>query len=153
MQISHLEFVAPCHDNLDGLNNDAGEPKGTWAVSVDYASVLLGEKTFWMPKTITSVSTASGHNPVIFSFTSQYSDYHKLEVSSHILPFSGKVIADTPSSIKASRRGRKSNLPDPTSSQSEEAAQNAVSNEAAALAPASPTVETAEIVQQAAASR
>jgi hypothetical protein len=105
-----------------------------------------------MPKTITSVSTASGHNPVIFSFTAQYSDYHKIDVSSHILLFSGKVIADTRSSIEASRRDRKSNLPDPPFSQSEEAAQNAVSNQAAALAPASPTVETAEIVQQAAAS-
>jgi hypothetical protein len=109
-------------------------------------------KNFWMPKTITSVSTASGHNPVIFSFTAQYSDYHKIDVSSHILLFSGKVIADTRSSIEASRRDRKSNLPDPPFSQSEEAAQNAVSNQAAALAPASPTVETAEIVQQAAAS-
>jgi hypothetical protein len=97
MQIGRMEFtvprriVVPASRSPDRAASEAID--GTWAVSVDYASALLGDKLFWMPKTITSISTSSGNNPFVWSFTAQYSNYHKLEVTSHVLPFSGEVLA------------------------------------------------------------
>jgi hypothetical protein len=52
---------------------------------LDYTGVLLGNKLFWMPKTITSTSSSAGINPVVGSYTAQYSSYRKLEVTSSVL--------------------------------------------------------------------
>jgi hypothetical protein len=95
MQIDRIELTVPRRIVVPASHNPERAASevidGTWAVSVDYASVLLGDKPFWMPKAITSILTNSGSNPIIWSFTAQYNNYHKLEVTSHVLPFSGEV--------------------------------------------------------------
>jgi hypothetical protein len=61
---------------------------GKRVVTVDYAPVLLGGKTFWMPSTITlrSTSGSGSFHPIVWSFQATYRNYHKLEVTSRILP-------------------------------------------------------------------
>jgi hypothetical protein len=61
-----------------------GNVIGLWTWSVDYASVILEGKTFWMPKTIES-RAVSNDNRAEWSFVAKYRNYHKLEVTSHII--------------------------------------------------------------------
>ena len=80
MQVTRLELRAPNH-----MINSA--ERGIWQISIDYAPVSFVGKTFWMPSTVTSTATPSGpYAPVVYSFSARYSDYHKLEVTSHIVP-------------------------------------------------------------------
>lgn len=81
MQITHLELTTPHHHIASGV---AGER----ILSVDYAPVVLDGQTFWMPATITSRVT-SGKNTfhaMVWSFRATYRNFHKLEVTSRILP-------------------------------------------------------------------
>lgn len=57
---------------------------GLWTWSIDYAPVTLDGRTFWMPKTIESEAIPNDHT-VAWSFVARYSNYHKLEVNSHII--------------------------------------------------------------------
>jgi hypothetical protein len=53
--------------------------------------VLLDAQTFWMPSAI-STSTTSGagtFHSITWSFRATYLNYHKLEVTSRILPADG----------------------------------------------------------------
>jgi hypothetical protein len=60
---------------------------GIWYISINYAPILLVGQTFWMPTTLTSTATPSGAQvPTVYSFSARYTDYHKLEVTSHIVP-------------------------------------------------------------------
>jgi hypothetical protein len=78
-QITRMELMAPHH----AIN--PGEA-GVWKISIDYASVSFAGQTFWMPTTITSTATPSDvYVPTVYSFSARYSDYHKLEVTSHIV--------------------------------------------------------------------
>lgn len=80
MQIKRMEMMAPHHVILPAT-------VGVWRISIDYAPVLLGGQSFWMPSTITSTATPNdGFGSTTWSFTARYSNYHKLEVTSHILP-------------------------------------------------------------------
>jgi hypothetical protein len=80
MQVTRMELRAPNH-----VINPA--EAGLWHISIDYAPVLLVGKTFWMPSTLTSTATPSGvYTPIVYSFSARYSDYHKLDVNSHIVP-------------------------------------------------------------------
>ena len=80
MQIKRMELMAPHHVILPGM-------VGVWKISIDYAPVLLGGQSFWMPSTITSTATPNdGFDSTTWSFIARYSNYHKLEVTSHILP-------------------------------------------------------------------
>jgi hypothetical protein len=87
MQIKRMELNAPNHILTFAGTTPDGRPispvVGPWAVSVDYAPILLGGRTFWMPSTITSKMTAI---PTVWSFKARYSNYHKLEVTSRIVP-------------------------------------------------------------------
>lgn len=89
MQVTHLEFKVPIHTIFAGGKSANGrdEPptKGIWVASIDYASVVLEGKTFWMPTSIDAKMTG-GRGPSVWSFNAQYSNYHKLEVKSRILP-------------------------------------------------------------------
>jgi hypothetical protein len=79
MQVTRMELTVPLHKTVSGpvVRN----------ISVDYAPVLLAAKTFWMPKTIVSTATPTDdYDPAVLSFAARYSDYHKLEVTSRILP-------------------------------------------------------------------
>jgi hypothetical protein len=76
-----MELIVPYHAILPALY-------GVWRISIDYVPVLFSGQTFWMPSIITSRATpADADNPTVWSFNAHYTDYHKLEVTSHILPF------------------------------------------------------------------
>lgn len=91
MQVTHLEFTAPRHfigtaaSPFPGY--DASPIVGRWDVTVEYAPVLLGGKSFWLP---TKVSDRMRSNFVQnrWSYDASYSNYHKLEVTSRIVPAS-----------------------------------------------------------------
>jgi hypothetical protein len=89
MQVRHLEFKVPKHTIFAGGKNAKGliipPTTGTWVASIDYAGVVLEGKTFWLTKTIDAKMTG-GRGPTVWSFNAKYSNYHKLEVTSRILP-------------------------------------------------------------------
>jgi hypothetical protein len=58
---------------------------GLWTWSIDYTPVLLDKRTFWMPSTIESEAIPDSRRNA-WSFAAKYSHYHKLEVTSHIVP-------------------------------------------------------------------
>lgn len=88
MQITHLEITTP-HHVISG-NSYGSLGVGKRDLTVDYAPVLLGGETFWMPSTITMrVTRGSGtFHMIVWSFRATYRNYHKLEVKSRILPSS-----------------------------------------------------------------
>jgi hypothetical protein len=78
-QVTRMELTAPRH----AINPAEA---GVWNIFINYAPVSLVGQTFWMPATITSTATPSDvYVPTIYSFSACYSDYHKLEVTSHIV--------------------------------------------------------------------
>jgi hypothetical protein len=87
MQITHLELTTPRHVMAAG---DVYSPPvlGKRVITVDYAPVPLGGETFWMPSTIAlQVSRGSGtFHMTVWSFEATYRNYHKLEVTSRIVP-------------------------------------------------------------------
>jgi hypothetical protein len=92
MQITHIELFAP-HHILDqpsaGVGPTPPPTTGIWTISVNYAPVLMGGRTFWMPSTIestTSEQNIQGAILAVWSFKARYSNYHKLEVTSRIVP-------------------------------------------------------------------
>lgn len=87
MEIKRLEMTTPRHVIIPG-NAYVRPVIGKWLVSVDYAPVVLDADTFWMPAKITSEddSTSEGFHSTTWVFVATYSNYHRLEVTSHILP-------------------------------------------------------------------
>jgi hypothetical protein len=87
MQITHLELTTPRHVIIPG-DSYTSRVVGRRVITVDYASVLLGGETFWMPSTITSRATSGSgtFHMIVWSFRATYRNYHKLEVTSRILP-------------------------------------------------------------------
>lgn len=78
-QVTRMELMAPHHAISPG-------EVGAWKISIDYAPVSFAGQTFRMPATITSTATPSdAYVPTVYSFSARYSDYHKLEVTSHIV--------------------------------------------------------------------
>ncbi len=92
MQITQIELTAPHHIlyQPDDGNGQTPQPvTGMWTISVNYAPVLIGGRTFWMPSTIgstTSTQRIPGSILQVWSFKARYSNYHKLEVTSRIVP-------------------------------------------------------------------
>jgi hypothetical protein len=86
MQITHLEVTTPHHAIIPG-NSYTSPVVGERVITVDYAPVLLGAKTFWMPSTITlrAISGSGTFHTIVWSFRATYRNYHKLEVTSRIL--------------------------------------------------------------------
>ena len=87
MQITHLEINTPRHVIVPG--NSYGSPfVGKRDLTLDYAPVLLGGETFWMPSKVAMRVTSGSRtfHPIVWSFQATYRNYHKLEVKSHILP-------------------------------------------------------------------
>jgi hypothetical protein len=87
MQITHLEITTPRHAIIPG-NSYRPPVVGKRVITVDYAPVLLGGETFWMPSTITLRATSGSgtFHTIVWSFQATYRNYHKLEVTSRILP-------------------------------------------------------------------
>ena len=89
MQITRMELTAPHHTIIPGNEMGYGAMVGEWALSVDYAPVVLDGKSFWMPETITSRTTGGrgSFHPIVWTFKASYGNFHKLEVRSRIVPF------------------------------------------------------------------
>lgn len=87
MQITHLELTTPHHTITPG-DMYRSPFIGERVITVDYAPVLLGGQTFWMPSVIDlRVTSGSGtFHKIVWSFHATYRNYHKLEVESRILP-------------------------------------------------------------------
>lgn len=80
MQVQRMELVVP-HHVIVPLTI------GVWRIQIDYAPVLLDGRTFWMPATIASTAVATyDDRETEWAFNARYSNYHKLEVTSRILP-------------------------------------------------------------------
>lgn len=76
MEVVRLEQRMPHHEIVPGVY-------GPWIWSIDYARAIFNDNPFWMPKAITSIATAKTSE---WSFVATYSNYHKLTVTSRILP-------------------------------------------------------------------
>jgi hypothetical protein len=90
-QITRMEFHVPHHVIAPKRKLTFGTiippAVGSWDLSIDYASVVLDGHTFWVPMTIDS-SMSDRSEETTWSFTAHYTNYHKLEVSSRIVPLS-----------------------------------------------------------------
>ena len=87
MQITHLELTTPRHVIIPAVSYES-PVIGKRELTVDYVPVLLGGETFWMPSTITMRNTSGSgtFHMVIWSYRAAYSNFHKMEVKSRILP-------------------------------------------------------------------
>lgn len=87
MQITHLELTTPHHLIIPG-NAYVAPVVGERKLSVDYAPVELGGESFWLPSSIRSRDAGDTHtfHPTTWSYEATYHNYHRLEVTSHILP-------------------------------------------------------------------
>lgn len=86
MQVTHLEIVTPRHTIVEG-NAWTSPVVGRRQLTVDYAPVLLGGETFWMPATITMRATSGfGFHQIVWSYRATYRNYHRLEVTTRMLP-------------------------------------------------------------------
>jgi hypothetical protein len=99
MEIKRMELAAPHHTVFAATKtaNGFNIPPiiGAWDLSVDYSPILLGGQSFWLPATITSstISTSGVPSKTVWSFLATYRNYHKLEVTSRILPFDGQPVS------------------------------------------------------------
>lgn len=87
MQVTHLEITTPGH-LIEEASDSASRVVGKREITVDYAPVVLGGETFWMPSAI-AMRTTSGSGTfhmTSWSFQATYRNYYKLEVTSRILP-------------------------------------------------------------------
>jgi hypothetical protein len=93
MQISRLELTTP-HHTIIHASPFSTPVVGRRDLTIDYAPVLLGGKTFWMPSTITLQATSGSgtFHMIVWSFRATYRDYRRLEVTSRILPGSEKIV-------------------------------------------------------------
>jgi hypothetical protein len=87
MQITHLELTTPRH-TIFHRTSFTSSVVGKRILTVDYAPFLLGGETFRMPSSINMriISGAGTFHPTIWSYQATYRNYHRLEVTSRILP-------------------------------------------------------------------
>jgi hypothetical protein len=95
MQVTRLEFTVPRHlvgstlIPVSPVYSEIGlaaEPiVGRWSVTVEYAPVVLGGKSFWLPTKISDNIIGSSVRER-WMYNATYSNYHKMEVTSRILP-------------------------------------------------------------------
>jgi hypothetical protein len=86
MHITHLELTTSHHVIIPG-NSYRPPVIGKRVLTVNYTPVLLGNEAFWMPSTISLRNTGGfGFHAVVWSFAATYRNYHRLEVTSRILP-------------------------------------------------------------------
>jgi hypothetical protein len=87
MQITRMELTTPHHTIIPGSAWES-PIKGEWVLAVDYAPVTLGGQVFWMQTVIRSRETSGGgtFHQIVWSFRASYRNFHKLEVTSHIVP-------------------------------------------------------------------
>jgi hypothetical protein len=90
MQITHLELTTPHHVIVHG-SPYSSPVVGKRVLTVDYAPVVLGGQTFWLPAAISqrSVGDANTFHVTVWTYTASYRSCHRLEVTSRILPGNG----------------------------------------------------------------
>jgi hypothetical protein len=89
MQITRLELTTPRHMIRDERwSKWYPSLKSEWVITVDYAPVLLDGISFWMPENISSRVTSDPNtfHSTTWLFKASYKDFHKLEVSSRMVP-------------------------------------------------------------------
>lgn len=90
MQITRVEFTAPVHIVVPAHKDAKGRPvpaiTGRWKVTVDYTPVSLGGQTFALPQTIVGNLFGDDSQATVWTFEAHYSNFHKLEVTSRIVP-------------------------------------------------------------------
>jgi hypothetical protein len=85
MQVKRLEIDTPKHVIDEGDEYSEAEVRRR-QLTVDYAPVLLGSETFWMPSAIgMRTSSGSSFDVTVWSFQATYRNYHRLEVKSRVL--------------------------------------------------------------------
>ena len=89
MQVTHLELTTPHHIIRPG-DSDTAPVVGKRVLTVDYAPVVLSGETFWLPSSIMMrvVNGAGTFHGTEWLFQATYSNYHKLQVTSRIVPTS-----------------------------------------------------------------
>jgi len=85
LQIARIELTVPHHIIVPGSRTQM-RMEGSWTIGVDYAPVELESQTFWMPKRISSTAISPGSDGGNWMFLATYSNFHKLEVTTTILP-------------------------------------------------------------------
>jgi hypothetical protein len=75
MQVTQMRFHAPHHM--------IGTVMGSWDVTVEYGPVVLGAERFWLPERI---SESMADRLLSWTYDATYRNYHKMEVTSRILP-------------------------------------------------------------------
>jgi hypothetical protein len=88
MQITRMELTTPHHTIIPG-SAYTSRIMGEWLLAVDYAPVALGGQTFWLPAAITSRATSGSgtFHQIVWTYRATYRNFHKLEVTSRIVPF------------------------------------------------------------------
>ncbi len=85
MQVKRLEIETPRHTIVEGDEYPSPEVSRR-ELTVEYAPVLLGSETFWIPSAIEMRTTSgSGFDQTVWTFQASYRNYHRLEVKSRIL--------------------------------------------------------------------
>jgi hypothetical protein len=79
IQITRMELRVPNHEIIPA-------EAGVWDIAINYAPISFDGQTFWMPTAVTSRAIPNDIDTVIYAFSAHYADYHKLEVTSHIVP-------------------------------------------------------------------
>jgi hypothetical protein len=85
VEITHIEISLP-HQGIFPQAPDGSYLSavwGSWHISIDYAPVQLNGRTYWMPSLITATTKTETTN---WAFRATYTNYHKFEVTSRILP-------------------------------------------------------------------
>ena len=77
-QVVRLEVTTEDLNSPSSRNN-------IMTTSIDYASVALGGKTFWLTKTVTN-DFKDKTKPVHMHYEAHYTNYHRFAASSTILP-------------------------------------------------------------------
>jgi hypothetical protein len=87
MQVTRLEITTPRHVIVQE-NDSTPRLVGKRELTVDYVPVLLGDESFRMPSTITmrTISGSGTFHAIVWSFQAIYSNYHRMQVTSRVLP-------------------------------------------------------------------
>jgi hypothetical protein len=83
MRIVRIEQERPVH-KLPGFTV-------SWKWSIDYAQATIGDKPFWLPRTVISEATPETGGEVHWTFAATYSNYHLTNVTATILPGSEEI--------------------------------------------------------------
>jgi hypothetical protein len=88
MQTQRIELTVP-HHPLGAAIVGQVRLLGVWNLAVDYAPVALGTQIVWMPTKVTSTTVSEGPAGPRWSYTARYSNFHKLEVTTRMIPADG----------------------------------------------------------------